>query len=48
MPRVRTKYGLFNIRFQGPKVWNSFGKKYEIMFLKKIEQNVKDDLLSKY
>ena len=26
LPRARTNYGLFNIRFQGPKVWNSFGK----------------------
>ncbi len=23
IPKIRTNYGLFNIRFQGPKVWNS-------------------------
>ena len=23
LPKVRTNYGLFNIRFKGPKVWNS-------------------------
>ena len=23
LPRVRTNYGIFNIRFCGPKVWNS-------------------------
>ena len=26
LPRARTNYGIFNIRFQGPKVWNSLGK----------------------
>ncbi len=23
LPKVRTNYGVFNIRFQGPTVWNS-------------------------
>ena len=22
LPKVRTNYGIFNIRFQGPKLWN--------------------------
>ena len=26
LPRARTNYGIFNIPFQGPKVWNSLGK----------------------
>ena len=26
LPRARTNYGIFNIRFQGPKVRNSLGK----------------------
>ena len=26
LPRARTNYGIFNIRFHGPKVWSSLGK----------------------
>ena len=26
LPKARTNYGLLNIRFQGPKVWNSIAK----------------------
>ena len=26
LPRVRTNYGKFNIRFQGPKIWNSIAE----------------------
>ena len=26
LPQARTNYGIFNIRFKGPKVWNSHGK----------------------
>ena len=29
LPKPRTNYGIFNIRFQGPKIWNA------------IEENVK-------
>ena len=35
MPKARTNYGLFNIRFQGPKVWDSFGKNVKLYSLKK-------------
>ena len=27
LPRIRTNYGKFNIRFQGPKIWNSLDEK---------------------
>ena len=26
LPRARINYGIFNIHFQGPRVWNSHGK----------------------
>ena len=48
LPRARTNYGLFNIRFQGPKVWNSFGKDMKSCSLKKFKAIGKDDVLSKY
>ena len=27
LPKARTNYGKFNIRFQGPKIWNSIDDK---------------------
>ena len=26
LPKIRTNYGIYNIRYQGPKVWNSINK----------------------
>jgi hypothetical protein len=26
LPKTRTNFGIFNIRYQGPKIWNSLGK----------------------
>ena len=38
LPKPRTNYGMFNIRFQGPKIWNSIDSKIKtssLAFLKK-------------
>ena len=49
LPRARTNYGLFNIRFHGPKVWNSLAKNIKSLdSLKGYKDNVKKKLLSKY
>ena len=48
LPRARTNYGLFNIRFQGPKVWNSLAKNIKSSSLKGFKDNLKKELLSKY
>ena len=31
LPRTRTNYGLFNIKFHGPKVWNSLAKNIKLL-----------------
>ena len=29
VPKAKTNYGIFNIRFQGPKIWNSIDESLE-------------------
>ena len=48
LPRARTNYGIFNIRFQGPKVWNSLDKNVKSTSYRKFKENLKRELLSKY
>ena len=48
LPRARTNYRLFNIRFQGPKVWNSLAENIKLSSLKGFKDNLKKELLSKY
>ena len=38
LPKTRTNYGIFSIRFQGPKIWNSIDDKIKtssLLYLKK-------------
>ena len=39
LPHVRTNYGLFNIRFQGPKVWNSIDNLIKKNSLNELKKN---------
>lgn len=43
LPKARTNYGKFNIRFQGPKVWNAIDDDIKdssfSLFKKKLKQN---------
>jgi hypothetical protein len=39
LPKARTNYGKFNIRFQGPKVWNSFGLDFKSVSYMKFKKN---------
>ena len=38
LPRARTNYGIFNIRFQGSKVWNCLGKDIKSTPFSKLEK----------
>ena len=48
LPRARTNYGIFNIRFQGPKVWNSLGKDIKSTPFSKLKKKLKNELLCQY
>ena len=48
LPKARTNYGLFNIRFRGPKLWNSISEEIKLFSLRKFKNKFKNDFISKY
>ena len=48
IPQVRTNYGIFDIRFQGAKVWNDISDDMKLLALKIFKKNLKLILLEKY
>jgi hypothetical protein len=49
LPKVRTNYGVFNIRFKGPKVWNSIQDNIKnLVLINQFKNNLQTELLSKY
>ena len=41
IPQIRTNYGLFNIRFCGPKIWNSIAEPLKKLCLKTFKKKTK-------
>ena len=48
LPKVRTNYGIFNIRFQGPKLWNSISEDVKILSIWKFKAEIKCDYIKDY
>ena len=48
LPKARTNYGLFNIRFQGTKIWNSMDENTKLFSSSKFKNKLKGDILHKY
>ena len=48
IPKVRTNYGTFNIRFQGAEVWNDINDDIKLLALKIFKKNRQLILLEKY
>ena len=46
IPKVRTNYGIFNIRFKGPYVWNSISENLKAFSISNFKESVKT-ILSK-
>ena len=44
LPKVRTNYGIFNIRFKGPKVWNSISENLKTLSISNFKESVKSNL----
>ena len=38
LPKTRTNYEIFNIRYQGAKVWNELNESYKIMSISRFKQ----------
>ena len=48
LPKGRTNYGIFNIRFKGPKVWNSISENLKTFSISNFKEPVKSDLVKDY
>ena len=49
LPPARTNYGIFNIRFQGPKVWNSIDESIKKeTYIGTFKNKLKEQLIQKY
>ena len=48
IPKARTNYGIFNIRFQGAKVWNDTSNDIKLLSLKRFKKKLKSILIDKY
>ncbi len=46
LPLPRTNYGIFNIRFSRPKVWNSIEESLKILNVKKFKKKFKNQMIS--
>ena len=49
LPKTRTNYGIFNIRFQGPKSWNAINESHKSESrLSTFKRKLKEEFLEKY
>ena len=48
LPKVRTNYGKFNIRFQAPMIWNAINEQVKTGSLSKFKLSLKEQYLSLY
>ena len=48
LPKVRTNYGKFNIRFQGPRIWDSIDEDLKSSSLSSSKFHLKEHLINNY
>lgn len=48
LPKARTNYGIFNIRFQGPSVWNSIDEDIKLSSLSLLKKKMKLHFIKDY
>ena len=48
LPKARTNYGLFNIRYQGPKIWNLLEQETKSLSISTFKDKIKNNFLIKY
>ena len=48
LPKARTNYGILNIRFKGPKVWNSIRENLRTLSISNFKKSVKNYLVKDY
>ena len=48
LPKTRTNYGVFNIRYQGAKIWNAISDNIKLLSLKQFKKKLKSVNLRRY
>ena len=48
IPPVRTNYGMFNIKYSGPKVWSSVDESLKSLGLKTFKRKLKEQIIVSY
>ena len=48
LPRTRTNYGIFNIRYSGPKIWNSIDESIKSLSIYPFKRQLKNYFISVY
>ncbi len=48
IPKARTNYGIFNIRYQGAKVWNLIAEDVKSLSFKELKRKIKEKIIEKY
>ena len=47
-PKTRTNYGIFNIRYQGAKIWNAISDNIKLLSLKQFKKKLKSNIIASY
>ena len=48
LPKTRTNYGIFNIRYQGAKIWNAISDHIKLLSLKQFKKKLKLSIIESY
>jgi len=48
LPITRTNYGIFNIRYQGAKIWNAISDNIKLLSLKQFKKKFKSNIVVSY
>ena len=48
LPKIRTNFGLFNIRYQGVKAWNVLNETDKQMSFSQLKRKIKADFINQY
>ena len=48
LPKTRTNYGIFNIRYQGAKIWNAISDDIKLLSLKQFKKKYKLSIITSY
>ena len=48
LPKIRTNYGIFNIRYQGAKIWNAISDNIKLLSLKQFKKKLKSSIIESY